>query len=235
MKKQLLLLTVFLTATLSLHAQSQRELVFYNEEGRNFTVSLNGMVQNAVPRTHVRITNLPGNTYKVKIVFEDEPTIFIKATVNVPYGYERLYEIAKKKNKYQIFLVQSAELYDEGESVYTYSTGMNNDMPGFDPLPLAPMSQEEFQQAKKSILGQSFENDRMRVLKQVVKANCLYTSQVIELAKLFTFDDKRLEVVKLAYPYVFDPQNYYTVNDILTFSSSKEKLDEFINNQEASE
>lgn len=234
MKKQLLLLAVSLTATLSLHAQSQRELVFYNEEGRNFTVSLNGIVQNPTPETHVRITNLPSNGYKVKIVFEDEPAVYIKAMVNTPYGYERVYEIAKKKNKYGVFLVQSAELYD-GESVYVFNTGVGNNTPEDNHMPVEPMKQEEFQQAKKSILGQNFENDRMRVLKQVVKANCLYTSQVIELAKLFTFDDKRLEVVTLAYPYVFDPQNYYTVNDILTFSSSKEKLEEFINSREASE
>lgn len=234
MKKQLLLFALLLTTTLQLFAQSRRELVFYTEEGKKFTVSLNGIVQNPTPQTQVRITNLPGNTYKVKIVFEDELTSYIKTTANTPYGYERVYEIAKKKNKYQIFLTQSTKLYEEDESVYAFNDGVDN-LQGDNYMPVNPMKQEDFQKAKKSILAQSFENDRMMVLKQVVKANCLYTSQIIELAKIFSFDDKRLEVVKLAYPYVFDPQNYYTVNEILTFSSSKEKLDEFIANQETSE
>jgi hypothetical protein len=45
---------------------------------------------------------------------------------------------------------------------------------------------------------------------------------------LFTFENNRLEVAKYAYRKTADKQNYYQLNDALTFSSTKEELARFI-------
>ena len=45
---------------------------------------------------------------------------------------------------------------------------------------------------------------------------------------LFTFENNRLEIAKLAYNKTIDKNNYYQLNDALTFSNSKEELARFI-------
>ena len=45
---------------------------------------------------------------------------------------------------------------------------------------------------------------------------------------LFVFESNKLEVAKSAYRKTVDKQNYYQLNDALTFSSSKEELARFI-------
>jgi hypothetical protein len=45
---------------------------------------------------------------------------------------------------------------------------------------------------------------------------------------LFTFENNRLEVAKYAFCNTVDKQNFYQLNDALTFSSSKDELARFI-------
>ena len=231
-----------------LHAQLKRGLVFFNDENRNFTVWLNGVVQNPIPQVHVKITDLTSANYKVRVVFEDGKTAPLTASVFITAGYENMYEIRKKnKKKYKMVFLGSTRLYDDSFYPKKIDTVVikKEDVAVFEGFE-APsdcydkndhkkhekyndiISSEDFEKAKKVISVQNFDQ-QMFVLKQVVKSNYFYTSQVIELAKLFFADDKRLEVAVLAYDRVIDPGNYYMFNGVLTFSSSKKALDEYMN------
>jgi hypothetical protein len=48
------------------------------------------------------------------------------------------------------------------------------------------------------------------------------------ILQLFTFEDNKLELAKFAYDYCIDRENYYRVNDVFTFSSSKDELSRFL-------
>lgn len=92
-----------------------------------------------------------------------------------------------------------------------------------------PMSPEDFASAKASISSKSFEDSKLTLAKQIAASNHLTSKQVKEIMQLFSFEDSKLDFAKYAYKYVYDPNNYYIVNDAFKFSSSIDELNEFIN------
>ncbi len=91
-----------------------------------------------------------------------------------------------------------------------------------------PFNEQEFQIAYNTVAAQSFENDKLMIAKQVVSSRPILTSQIIRLAKLFDFESNRLEFLKYAYHHCYDKNNYYTTYNLLTFSSSKKELKNYI-------
>ena len=90
------------------------------------------------------------------------------------------------------------------------------------------MSGREFEPVKESLRKEWFENNRLTSAKFIMDKNNMTTAQVKELMLLFSFESNRLEVAKYAYRKTVDKQNYYQLNEALTFSSSKEELARFI-------
>ncbi|HEX8545857.1 MAG TPA: DUF4476 domain-containing protein [Cytophagaceae bacterium] len=104
-------------------------------------------------------------------------------------------------------------------------------MPGYNgPIGCPwPMSSRDFDEGLSSINKNVFDDDKLMVANQIISNNCFTTQQVSEVAKLFTFDDKRLVMLKTCYDHTFDQGNYYKMFPLLTFSRSKENLEAFLN------
>lgn len=98
------------------------------------------------------------------------------------------------------------------------------------PPPHAPAhcSDRDFQEAKRLVAEQDFETSKLKVAKQVVQSEKLTTSQIVEIARLFEFENSKLEFLKFAYEYCFDPNKYYLVNSVFEFESSKNELNKFV-------
>ena len=90
------------------------------------------------------------------------------------------------------------------------------------------MSAREFDQVKESLRKEWFENNRMSSAKFILERNNITTAQVKDLMSLFSFENNKLEIAKLAYRKTVDQRNYFQVMEALTFSSSKEELARFI-------
>ena len=90
------------------------------------------------------------------------------------------------------------------------------------------MDAASFGKAKQTIESKGFDDTRLSTAKQVAKANCLTTEQIVVIMKVFGFDETRLEFAKYAYDYCFDKNNYYTVSEGFTFDSSTEELNQYI-------
>ena len=106
-------------------------------------------------------------------------------------------------------------------------------LPGYNgpygcPVPMAP---QDFSDLKQSISSKSFEDSKMTIAKQVLRSNCLFTSQVKELMGLFTFEESKLDFAKYAYDFTYDIGNYFKVNDMFTFESSIDDLNNYINSK----
>ncbi|MGD0710851.1 MAG: DUF4476 domain-containing protein [Bacteroidales bacterium] len=91
-----------------------------------------------------------------------------------------------------------------------------------------PMSRENFESLKKTISSKSFEESKLDIAKQVLTTNCLLSSQVREIMKLFSFEDSKLTFAKYAYGHTFDIGNYFKVNDAFSFESSIDELNKYI-------
>jgi len=90
------------------------------------------------------------------------------------------------------------------------------------------MDDASFAKAKQTIESKGFDDTKLSTAKQVTKANCLTTDQILEVMKIFGFEESRLEFAKYAYDYCFDQNNYYNVSQGFSFDSSTEELNEFI-------
>lgn len=91
-----------------------------------------------------------------------------------------------------------------------------------------PMNESDFAAAQQTINSKSFESDKLTIAKQVLGSNCMTSDQVKWVMSTFSFEDSKLDFAKFAYGHVYDPGNYYRVNDAFTFSSSIDELNEYI-------
>ena len=92
------------------------------------------------------------------------------------------------------------------------------------------MNANDFNRAYNTIQKESFENSKLEVAKQITANNWLCVSQIVKICRLFSFENSKLEYAKYAYRSCVDKNNYYQVNDVFSFSASKDELRNFINN-----
>jgi hypothetical protein len=90
------------------------------------------------------------------------------------------------------------------------------------------MNDRDFSTVKDQLRKEWFENNRLTSARTIIDGSNFTTQQVKDLMFLFTFENNRLELAKYAYRKTVDKQNYYQLNDALTFSSSKDELARFI-------
>ena len=93
------------------------------------------------------------------------------------------------------------------------------------------MDNGSFADAKQTIKNGSFESTMLSTAKGIISNNYFTTDQVMELVKLFAFDEAKLDIAKTAYLRTLDRNNYFKVGNALTFSSSKEDLNNFLAGQ----
>ncbi len=95
--------------------------------------------------------------------------------------------------------------------------GCNNAMPVGD-----------FNAAKQTIQKASFEDTKLSTAKTVLSSNCMSTEQVIQVCKLFSFEQSKLDFAKYAYDRCPDRGNYFKVGNIFSFDASRTELNEYI-------
>jgi hypothetical protein len=86
-------------------------MAFLTENGERFSVVLNGMLQNGIPETSIKVTDLPAPNYKVKIIFMNKKLGEINKTVFTTSGNETTYSIrCNKKGRYVMRLMNTYPL-----------------------------------------------------------------------------------------------------------------------------
>ena len=90
------------------------------------------------------------------------------------------------------------------------------------------MNDQLFQTFYKEMKNEPFKDDRMKLLNAALAGSDFTSVQCLQLTKLYTFDDDRMEIMKIMYPRIVDKEAFFTVINTLTFRSSKEKMKDFI-------
>lgn len=325
MKPKFLLVLFFLLGVAWTSTAQKTNLVVFADGGEKFTLSINGVRQNATPDTNVKVRDLEGEAVRVWIDFST-PIPAIKQLVALEPGVEMTFAIRKnKKGGYALRMVSQAAITEstsapttlaasepkpatpaspapttqttqtqttqtvttpastttvtaDGASVKINVSGMDTQSPtnanasinievsGVNtntqtqsittttqsstfPTPDEPRQKAEpakakptsctsampsanFERARKSIEAKSFAEEQMTVCNQIIKANCFSVKQVVSLMEIFTYEENKLSVAKLAYPKTVDKNNFYQINDALTYSSSVDDLNKFIEAQQ---
>jgi hypothetical protein len=107
--------------------------------------------------------------------------------------------------------------FGDYDNNYGYSKGMND---------------REFSQVLQAISREWLETNKLKSATQIVKSNSLTSAQVKQLVLMFNFESNKLELAKLAYLNTVDKKNYFMINDVFSFNSSREDLARFIRNSQ---
>jgi hypothetical protein len=92
------------------------------------------------------------------------------------------------------------------------------------------MSEYDFNQLVQKIRSQIFGNGKMNSAKDAFSRNYFTTQQVRQVLDLFSSDNDKLELAKLAYRNTVDQRNYSQLYDVFAFKSSRDELDQYIRN-----
>lgn len=106
--------------------------------------------------------------------------------------------------------------------------GVDNDDQYYDNVSKRQMNNADFQKLKQTLQGESYDNTKLKIAKQFIAANYFNAAQIKELANIFSYENSKLDIAKFAYDYTIDKGNYFMVNDVFSYSSSKEALMEYI-------
>ena len=93
------------------------------------------------------------------------------------------------------------------------------------PQPSGPMAMEgsEFSRFKAQIEDASFHNKRVPIVTLAVQSNYFTSAQVLEILKIWSFDNKRFQILKLFKPRIIDPKNSYIILDVFTFDRHRKQ------------
>lgn len=116
------------------------------------------------------------------------------------------------------------EIYrDRAENDIGYSENEDN-----NPFDSNRMNKTDSNRLNDLLNQKENDQDRLAIAAQELKNMRLRVSEIVDLMELFIRDDNKLTFAKYAYPTCVDKQNYQKVGDALSFSSTREKLIDFL-------
>jgi hypothetical protein len=253
MKKQFLLLSAFLIGGVLL-AQDLGKIVIRNASASypKFIASLNGIRLSNDYTGSVEFNYLDEYNYRVRIL-QAGSTNMLNFNLKSEPKYVSRYVINKDNFGNYAVILESKSLMLEGDPVQT-NTIVNTPTVVTNPatvvitqtvvntpttavtaqstaVVVTPMNSADFNDRLNAIKRTSFDKDRLEKSKQVFEDEVLSTNQVIEVVKVFSFDDSKLNFAKWAYKYTLDKKNYYKVEDHFSFGASKSELREYLRKQ----
>lgn len=103
----------------------------------------------------------------------------------------------------------------------------NHDRPDYD-RHARVMDNQLFKTFLNNVKKEPFKDDRISMINTALVSSDFTSGQCLQLVKLFNFDDDKVEIMKMMYPRIVDKEAFFTVISSLTFSSSKDKMNEFV-------
>lgn len=129
MEKKIIVLGLFLMTLTGLVNAQKSNAILFAENGEKFQVVLNGILQNSNPETNVKLTDLPADHYKCRIIFADKKLGHVDFNMFFEeQGNEVTWNIKKNnKGEYVTRWVSSVEISQApaptpAQSVIVYTT-----------------------------------------------------------------------------------------------------------------
>jgi hypothetical protein len=213
--------TLFLLGCTTLLARAQSiegVISFTNLSRQDILIEIDGK-QYADCGPAMTIRNLSHGMYKVKVYGRK----FQRGNNNRPLLYDHNVWV-KSRLFVDIIINRFGRVFIDERKI-------SGRWPDDDDQPVArAMDDQLFQTFIATIRKENFDNSKMPIAKQVIDQNYFTSEQVMQLLPLFSFEQYKLEMAQHLYGRTIDKQNYLIVYSIFDFSSTKEKLAEYIRN-----
>ncbi len=112
--------------------------------------------------------------------------------------------------------------YEDDHYDYGYYNGG-----GYNNAPRS-ISNDQFRLLLRDMRQSSYDKDKLQIGKRIAEQNPLTSEQVRQLCNQLDYDAYKLKLAKHAYRHVVDPENYFIVKEVFSFTSYKRQLEDFI-------
>lgn len=92
------------------------------------------------------------------------------------------------------------------------------------------MNEQLFRAFLNNVKKEPFADERMALIKTALANSDFTSAQCLQLTKLYTFDDDRMDIMKMMYPRIVDKEAFFTVIATLTFSSNRDEMNKYVRN-----
>jgi hypothetical protein len=147
---------------------------------------------------------------------------------NYQYNYRNDNRYSQWPNQRQDYYNYDRNRHHDNYQRHDGCGGSGNGYSGGNSYRNMPMSDQNFRTAMNYINSLNFDSEKLTQAKQIMRNNIMTSAQVKELVGSLTFDSNRLELAKAAFPSVYDKGMYFIVGEAFTFSSSRDKLNEYL-------
>lgn len=214
-----------------------------------FSVFIDGELQNRLPQGRVLVNEVSSQTHEVVVILkrptEKAAVLMLRpgermVTVNVNYDQriEQLYLYTAMHNRPEadaevvqqrdaLARVKSAASESSRAAATAAAAGKNAPAP----VEVKLVNDEQLDSMLVAMRGQAFDNDRVALGKVFVSSSHLTAQQISRLAAVIDFSNSQVDFLKYSYAYCLDPVNYYHTVDVLTFTSDKKKVLDYIATQ----
>lgn len=89
--------------------------------------------------------------------------------------------------------------------------------------------QKWFQELYQKVKDKPFKDERLKILREAARQSDFTCDEIVQLMKIFNFDDERLEALVILEPTIIDRENTNRIVDSMTFISGEEKAKNILN------
>lgn len=216
---------------------------FVSQHGETFSVYIDGDLQNRLPQGRVLVSNVTDQVHEVVVVMKrplDKVAVLRLrpgekvVTVNVNYdsriGQLYLYTAAHNRPDME----QRNALREETTRVVQMREAAKppeSQSAGDSPMGVRGVTPDELDSMIVRMRAQRFDNDRLALGKVIVASSQLNAGQIATLAQTIDFSSSQVDFLKYSYGYCIDPVNYHRAVEVLTFTSDRRKVLDYIATQ----
>ena len=223
-----LLLTIISTVLINITGISQEtKATFFSHNLGKFYLYVNNQLVNRSPQNQVDYTSFGPQKLMLKIVFQDHN---LKPTLS---------EVKLKSNKvlvYVVYLNKEKITIDKFEKVK-----IGNYKPGFVNLSQYAMPEykarlgcdypctiEIVNITVRQMNTESNSIAQMTIATSLIKNNCITVADLSLVLSSFSYETDKVEFAKYAWPYIYDQENYTSLNSVFEYPQTMAEIDKFV-------
>lgn len=231
MKTILTLFVSFLSVTLL--AQSVNISFAGANQNKNFQVVIDGVSYysvNSEVNNGRRVINIPSlttgsHTLEVYSMGNNNNVVYTDGTTNSPIEGEEIYS---KTFQLRTGYDMNINIRPNGMVSFTESKSLTQNKVQYGSN--VPMSSTAFNQLLVNVRNKRYQSQKIAMIRSAFNttANYFTTNQVRQLLVLVTAESRRIELAKLSYKKVTDPDNFTYVYDVIKSEAGRDALDDYI-------
>ncbi|MBR1550552.1 MAG: DUF4476 domain-containing protein [Bacteroidales bacterium] len=210
---------------------------FQSQHGESFNVFVDGELMNRMPQSRVMVSDVTDRTHEVVVILK-RPVQKAAVLQLLPGEPSVVVNVNYDERTESLSLYTPSHNRADGRQVNYVPAPAPQRMAPVPPASEPPMEPEVRRATEEDVAAmvvrmknQSFDSDRLALGKVIVASSNLTAAQIARLAETIDFSSSQVEFLKYAYNYCIDKPNYYTTVDVLTFSSDKKKVLDYIATQ----